>query len=375
MNSIEFNVHPTQSRHQRFAKKDYLIVINSKTKELLNIGDFAVVKHLYINPSENEALTLSSFGRVLVDDNIACETLCLSQTLRQAIGIPVAISNKNNIKIKLERLNLGLVREKIKLLGSSQYIILRVQKSIPQDIEKNFCRMSPDSISIVGSKSGQKLIFETCFSDLTEKVKDILIHNETVNLLQIEHRLANFKLDEKFYCLVPNLIKISEEPELFSLIKCASENKHFKSDILNLVEIITWQISHDWRLHKKSLTVFETNSNVDIISQSQSHQRKVSLFERYPDFKNFFNTENDLDTVYLDAYSRSLLKADLLQSVRVRRDLINIIKNEIVEFGVVFVITIFTTIDAINGDNIRFLPFSIGIAIFYLLAIILIRGK
>jgi hypothetical protein len=374
MNSIDFKVLPTQNIHQQYAKKDYLIVVNSKIKKKLNIGQFAVVKYLFINSIVNEAITLTSIGRVIIDDELKEDTLCLSQTLRQAIGIPVSVTD--GLKIKIERLNIGFLKERLKLFSSSQYIIVRVQKSVPQDIEKNFCRLSSDSISIVGSKSGQKLLFETSYSELIEDLKSALTEDKIINLKHIEFKLSNIFLDDKFYHLIPNIISLSQGNELINLVKCAYENKHLKTEIYNLIEIITWQVSQHWLLHNKSLMVFETNSDsIENISEAQKEQTSLSFFQRYPDFNNIFNVSNDLDKIYLDAYSRSLLKTELLKGLRVRRDVLNIVKNEIVEFGVVFIITIFTTIDAINGDNIRFLPYSIGIAIFYLIAIIVIRGR
>ena len=85
--------------------------------------------------------------------------------------------------------------------------------------------------------------------------------------------------------------------------------------------------------------------------------------------------ENDLETIRLDKYYRDLIGADVLDTVKVKRRLSDRLASEAIDFGLVFVLTVFAAIMALNQDNATILPIALIISAVAAVILTLIKTK
>ena len=94
---------------------------------------------------------------------------------------------------------------------------------------------------------------------------------------------------------------------------------------------------------------------------------------RYPDSDAIFRMMPDLETIRLDKYYRDLLNLNVLDSIKIKRSWIDRIKDEMVDFGIVFLLTIVATFTAFGTDNHLLVTLEIIISLIVTVILILMR--
>ena len=95
--------------------------------------------------------------------------------------------------------------------------------------------------------------------------------------------------------------------------------------------------------------------------------------ERYPDSDAIFRMMPDLETIRLDKYYRDLLNLNILDSIKIKRSWLDRIKDELVDFGIVFLLTILATFTAFGTDNQLIIGIEIAISLIVTIILILMR--
>ncbi len=324
----DLQIVPTDNRHRAQARGDYVIGMNRRTKEEFGIDAFAVVKYLVENERTSGDLewrTLSAYGRTVVDDSLPDKTVALDQTLRNAIGLPYR-QTKGQV-VRLAALHRSLLQKIGDCLRPGQRVWMRVNMASPQDMEKASCRVPEDALTIMRSREGEHIWIESCVPERAETARGA----DTA-----------------------------------------------APDARDAQELDEWINSAPYRLRSIHLRAYVTNEKAEemaLAARDKSEEDGYSFSGLYPDSEKILNLENDLETIRLDKYYRNLLGADVLDTVKVKRRLTDRLGSEAIDFGLVFVLTIFAAIMALNQENIDYLPISLVISAVAAIVLTLIKTK
>lgn len=374
----------TNSVQRGHGKDNYIIVINSSKKKSLKLGKNAVVKYLFFNEHELEVRTITAIGKVVIDDSLKDDEVALDQTIRNAIGIEFGKHTDKTVKI--EKLNLNYNQRVFQYINSGRYLFLRVTKPDIMDIEKNYCRVSNDVINVLSTKAGMKLRVENAESELKSILKKALIESvdNPQNTKYISQKLNGCKIPEEYKKLLPEVMSLSCSTDVLNILEYLitnhvdldKESTKFRIEIYNYIELIDWLVDGERTLKSKVITVFPTQlESAKRISHAQGNQEKISLYERYPVPEDIFKVDPDLDTIHLDKYYRDIIGVSILDNVKVKRYWIDLLKSELLEYGFIFILTVFTAVVAITPSNIHSLPLSIVVALSFTSIMVLYRSK
>ena len=324
-------VVPTDVRHRRHAGNDYVIGMNSRTKRLYGIGSAAVVKHLVENERESGDLewrTLTAYGKTVVDDSLPDGTVALDQTIRNAIGLPYR-STKGH-RVRLASLRRNLFQRIADRLRPGQRLIMRVNMASPQDMEKNNCRVSENALTLMHAREGENIRIERCVPDM---------------------------------------------PDTASVPGLSGDERRSARDAREFAE---WTSCGSYSLRSIRIRAYCTDDKIEdaiAAAREKSEEDGTSFSGLYPDAEKILKLENDLETIRLDKYYRDLAGADVLDTVKVKRCLSDRLAAESIDFGLVFVLTVFAAIMALNQDNIGYLPAALGISAIAAVVLTLIKTK
>jgi hypothetical protein len=163
--------------------------------------------------------------------------------------------------------------------------------------------------------------------------------------------------------------KLIEVRKVDNLMKINAENR-------NVSEILNYYCNDEYFIKSTLIEAHSTNSSfIEKVAQFRINNESDSFESRYPDVLKTLNIKNDLMSIHLDSFYRTTLNLNMLDSVRVRRYWFDIFKTEIIDYGLLFVISVFTTVLAVDSDTFSILPFALGLSMFLTVMIIIYRNR
>ncbi len=150
-----YNVVATKNRSEF---RDYYIC-------KVNKSNFSKLSRYIVISREHEGRMFRVISKCFVDDALGDEYVAMDQTLRSAI----AISRKNDDfdgfkeKVELDILHIPIkkrISNVIASIFSFRYIILRYNRPIVADCEKNIVRTNADSLNIIGINDQDTIVME-----------------------------------------------------------------------------------------------------------------------------------------------------------------------------------------------------------------------
>lgn len=248
--------------------------------------------------------------RIVEDEFLDKVTVCIDQTVRSAIGIPNKdLKDREEIKrirVKIFPLKLNLIywiKYEISSFLGRRYLFLRVVKANVPDLEKNFMRIPLDAISVLGTKSGNKVVLESLVNNKgTFTIKSISIHAYDLPDSYIEKR-----------------------------------------------KLIKRKTRHLSRLKNSS--------------------------DRYVNPEKVLNIDPDIWQIFLESYHKDKLgKLENLDSVKARRDILDLFLDEFVNFGLSLLLAFFALNEILPSDisyplskGVLVICFSVILSIFLVL--------
>lgn len=403
-------VHGTNYKQRDQAKSDYIVVVNSKKKKEIGLDKYAVVEMLFKNPEmKGEYRNMITFGKVIVDDELEDDSVALDQTIRDALGMEF---NSTDGRVKISPLKRTFSQRLAACFKPGQTLYMRVNFPSLNDMEKKICRVSADSLKLMKANEGNGLWLQSCGSDFRhdvyrlvdevvyEKNSDWLDdaknhrHDELNAILDKyfidrKNNSSRFSLEEvKELYLDTDALRDKKDAEyLIALIRCINDvpddvrykRKDYVRNLRSIVAYLEWMYECSYHLVEEKITSYgyHTESERQIKQYQEDHRGKehadnncLSMDDIYPESDAIFRMMPDLETIRLDKYYRDLLNLNVLDSIKIRRSWMDKIKDEMVDFGIVFLLTIVATFTAFGTDN--HLVFAIEIVISLLVTIILI---
>lgn len=331
-------ISPTGTSHRKRANREYIAVMNPELKKKLQLGGFCCVTHLINNNHKkfsSEYINLRIGAKVITDEKVRMNEILLDQSIRNAIGAEVSVDDLENNNIRIVRLKTSLGYKLKNLIVNDRKLLVRVRISKAIDMEKDFCTIDEKMTKILGTIEGKKLNIYNCTSEIRNRV---FAEDTEKNLIEI---IKNSKKD-------------------FS----SMTREQMMSDIAKMEHRFT----AEYTLKKFSIQSFFTTP--DSINDNGE-----SMYMTIPDFKSIANVKKDVGIILLDGEYRNKFLLDILDCVKIERNLFDVLKEEYIEFGIMFVLTIFTAIIAIISENILLIIKSIGISVVFTAFVIMIRNR
>lgn len=148
-------VLPTDDRGG--AKGEYIVCINPENKDSLGLGRNAVAVYEHTGPDRKLLVPC----RIVTDADVHMASARMDQTLRTSLGIVKGEIGK--AKIELFRLHIPcwyrLKRWFANRLGF-RYVMCRVSKADPEDMEKQICRIPATTSRLLGTGDGAFMVCE-----------------------------------------------------------------------------------------------------------------------------------------------------------------------------------------------------------------------
>lgn len=184
----DFSVLPTLDRIG--VKDEYIINVNSYVRQKMHLGKFAVVT--YYHPNIDKVLKIPCI--VVVDENLGDNIIRVDQTLRMALGIDYGFDTNNTI-VKIHPLKLTwiqILKSYIASMLGKRFIFFRVSKAYIQDMEKNLCRIPPETHILLGCEVGDSILLESLiFQGDFYRLKEFKIKAYISSEKMIENREKN----------------------------------------------------------------------------------------------------------------------------------------------------------------------------------------
>lgn len=406
-------VHGTNYKQREHAKDDYIVVVNSKKKREIGLEKYAVIEMLFKNPEmKGEYRTMITFGKVVVDDEMEDDSVALDQTIRDALGMEF---NSTDGRVKVNPLKRTFSQRLAACFKPGQSLYMRVNFPSLNDMEKKICRVSADSLKLMKANDGNGLWLQSCGSDFRhdvyrlvdevvyEKNSDWLDHannrrhaelNAILEKYFIDRKTneSRFSLDEvkELYLDCEALQGKKDAEYLIELIRCINNvpddvrygRKDYVRNLRSIVAYLEWMYECSYHLVEEKITSYgyHVESERQIKQYQDDHRGKehadnncLSMDDRYPDSDAIFRMLPDLETIRLDKYYRDLLNLNVLDSIKVRRSWMDRIRDELVDFGIVFLLTILATFTAFGTDNHLLVAIEIVISLLITVILILMR--
>jgi hypothetical protein len=239
---LDWEVDGTKDLHRTSVPFDFVVVLNTERAKKLGLKQswgfsryVAIERTTESGNNEGERddkKALRVYARLVVDSSIHWGTVGLDQTLRNALGIPFSIKSKRASELQCQ---LGFfpvrvgIRERWKafltrLLGR-RYLYCRVAKPHPPDIEKDICRISKDSLALMGTQEGNRIVLVSC----TEQRDHYTLKNYSIKAFDLNETMTaqrTIEEDEAWdarYVAASKLLNV--EPDIGRIVL----DKHFRS--------------------------------------------------------------------------------------------------------------------------------------------------
>lgn len=387
-----YKVRSTSVKNRKKVKHDYIIAMNSKVKRVNGIKRYAVVKYLfkYNSPKGNEWRTMVAFGRVVIDASLDDDEVALDQTIRNALGME--FDKFLDYEVKIFTLKQSLRQKILSYLRPGQFLYLRVNYPALNDMEKNICRISPNSAKLLNSNDGNSVWVECCRSDYRRDIMEVF--NEVVydryryiSEADAKNTLKKYfdgvKLDEDIYS--DHLVDDKKDVEfIYALLdrikECDGRSDEgflkYKRVLHNIVSYGEWLDEGKYTLIDRIIPayVYDSETEQEIAEYQKTEDSCKSFEARYPDSDHIFKMQPDLETIRLDKYYRDLFNLNVLDSVKVKRRFLESIRDDLIEYGMVFVLTILAVVAAVNPQNSKIMSVAVVFSVIFTIIIMIIRN-
>lgn len=377
---MNYHICATTTEQRKAAQGEYIVALSKNVKNRENIDKYAVVKHLFVNKlsSPFEYREMVAIAKIVVDNSLSDDCICVDQSIRNAIGIP--FGHISNITIKLANLKLVFSQKIFDLFHPGNYFFARIHKPDVVDIEKNFCRIKSDAIQVMGAIEGKTIIFEKPVSlfemQVGEGFSKYYACGEESLLSAFEPYTEQInEIDFSDYLQIDGCHIGSNC--ILSVLKDTNLMQDKKDKLISsLFEICDWHINSQFTRINMMIPVFPLQSeSIDRMTSIMRSQNEVSFFSRYPDAEKIFAVNPDINGVYMDKYFRDKLHCNLLDCVRIKRNRLVVIMSEIMEYGLMFAISVVAIMLSLFGQNRLQNAISILVASAITIYIIMKRTK
>lgn len=273
---------------------------------------------------------------------------------------------------------------------------MRINHPALNDIEKRNCRISPNALELMQVADGNNIYLESATSEMRNDMRRIIDElGQQRNRDKSEYKNIFHQKVNKYFCSInlPNDLYLRGDTifndkrdinYILTLIDFVYENKYPKRNkefIRNLKSIAAygeWMDNSDYYLQTEKIKTYAYNEKSEGYIRDYQQEDKHecwSMEALYADSDRIFNMHPDIETIRLDKYYRDRLSLYPLDMVKVKRRLLDNIKDEIIEYGLVFMITLFAAITALNQSNIHLIRIGLPLSIVVTVCVMYIKLK
>lgn len=380
---MEYRITTTNSAHRKKAHNEYIVALNNRTINKNKFGNYVSVKNLFTHvtkENKKEIRCLSAICRLISDDSLDNDEVAIDQTLRNVIG--KYFKNTLNELVKIENIKVPTWFKLRNFFNKGQYLYTRVFMASLLDMEKPYVRINEDSLNIIAGLDGRRVWIENNVNEVT-KILDNMIDMITNEDYDLATQLLN---DNKNKFMI-SINKSNEELKIYKYayyydlilnILNTLKNKTSAmsiSEIKNIFEIIKYNIDEENIILHEKVTVHTCQDIINSVNQAEKDKHTNSFESPHLNPTKIFKEDADLPLISLDAHYRYILHTKPQYGVRIKRVLIDVIKDDIIEYGLVFLLTIFSAAIAINSENFGVLPLAIIFSLIFTIIIMIFRGK
>ena len=395
--TAEVKIRPTTAEDRKKINSDYIIAMNQSLKKKLGIKRFAAVKRFYQNKlitGTAEWRTLVVSGIVVINNDLADDEIAIDQTLRNALGMKYFKIKDDRLKVsRLDYTFFQTVRSYIDL---GQFMCLRVNYPSINDIEKKLCRISPNALQLLHSVNGNAIWVECCSSDYKHEIRQFFNYLYDANYTAVRDHMGTIDtyfnnevlpLPDELYIDIrdghtedlKDIAYIKALIDLYQDEKTSDKDRaEYKRVLNNIIAYGEWMTDCKYKMIDEKIIAYEyyPESEDQIHDYQKEHDASCNSFEAiYPNSDMIFDMHPDLETIRLDKYYRDILELNILDTVKVKRRWLDEIRDNIIDYGLVFVLTVFAAIVSVDPDNIQLLGPAILVSIVFTVFLILFQSR
>ncbi len=149
----------TKPKQRAKSKSDYIAAVNKDVKAERELGEQVVLSRpVEDDPSERQLVVRC---QLVESADIPDGEVWTDQTVRNAIGIEFGVETEEAALAPIRRGPAEAIRENVSRLLGRRFVLLRVCKADPPDLEKDIARISPEFFPLLGVRPGDR-IFISC---------------------------------------------------------------------------------------------------------------------------------------------------------------------------------------------------------------------
>lgn len=200
---LNIEISATTEIHREKSPYDFVIALNSNVAASNGLKKDVVVSRAINdqeNSDQNKKSDLRIYGKLIIDNSLQNDQICMDQTLRNALGIPFESSNHKRSDLSISPLRRSFfqsIRSKLASALGSRYIFLRVAKPYPPDIEKNICRVPKDALNLIGTDPDNKVVILSCNKSSSEE-KGYQLLRHSIKAFEYDSNLNNQRQKDKY---------------------------------------------------------------------------------------------------------------------------------------------------------------------------------
>lgn len=196
-----FIVRGTRDEDRSRSPSDFAVVIGSRMATTLGVesAPAVFVEVLRPGPVGNPRIGATLLTDPRLDDE-KLATIRMDQTLRTALGIvhTDADIKASDLPLRLSRLDLSPRQRRhawlLDRVFGVRHVLARVEKPHPNDIEKDICRLSKDTLAMLGTDEGRRVVVSACRPD----AQGVLERREcSIRALDLSKDLRDARDEEK----------------------------------------------------------------------------------------------------------------------------------------------------------------------------------
>ena len=157
-----FVVTRTDANMRSRSRGDYIACINPADAARQHLGAMAVISRT-VSDHNGNSIELRATCRVVLDRTVPIGSVALDQSVRNAVGIRFFFDEKatwvgiNPVKVRWVR----QIRERLAIVLGTRYLYMRACLADIPDMEKHLVRIHPDAFTLLGIRTGGRIVVET----------------------------------------------------------------------------------------------------------------------------------------------------------------------------------------------------------------------
>jgi hypothetical protein len=152
-------VKATNPDQRKQAKSNYIAAVRKAVKDRLELGEQVVLSRSVKNAADKRELVVRC--QLVEEDLVPEDEVWADQTVRNAIGIEFGDETEKAALAPIRPGAMEALREPVSRLLGRRFVLLRVCKAEPLDLEKDMARISPEVFPLLGIRPGDR-IFISC---------------------------------------------------------------------------------------------------------------------------------------------------------------------------------------------------------------------